>query len=332
MMKLVIALTELTGAVLLVAAIGCSSATSVRVLATPHTEATIGAMANADTSTVPLLKAHYTLEQASNSMDALSENGLIEISQIKQPVRCAVGRGSQCTQEPAIKRGLFETGLEPIFPVGIMCPTIDHHYAMDYSAFRLGREFYHGGIDIPVPFDTPVIAAATGKVIGIYSGEKSPRGIEIVLKHAPEDTGLPVWTFTQYTHFSELPEVILGQSIKMGDVIGLTGNTGISPKTGKQSDTRRPALHFGVLYNSNGYYADMKSAVIVPADAMWMDPNAFFLVDLPFDSETLERLSNNDKEVPVPVLLKDGNTIPRDTMKIWPYVCSEDRSSIRNTK
>ena len=40
-MKLARLLTELIGIVLLVAVIGCSSATSVEVTATPHAEATI---------------------------------------------------------------------------------------------------------------------------------------------------------------------------------------------------------------------------------------------------------------------------------------------------
>ena len=42
-MKLARRLTELLGIVLLVAVIGCSSATSVEITATPHAEATIEA-------------------------------------------------------------------------------------------------------------------------------------------------------------------------------------------------------------------------------------------------------------------------------------------------
>ena len=42
-MKLARVLTELIGIVFLIAVIGCSSATSVGVTATPHAEATIGA-------------------------------------------------------------------------------------------------------------------------------------------------------------------------------------------------------------------------------------------------------------------------------------------------
>ena len=331
-MKLSVLITGSIGIVLLLAILGCSSATSVEVMSTPHAEATFEPKTDTPTSSAPLGKIEHSHETHYKNTNALTESGLLNISEIEQSVRCAVGRGSNCSQEPAIERGLFETGLEPIFPLGVRCPVTDHHYAMDYSEFRLGKEYYHGGIDIPVPFNTPVIAAATGQVVGIYAGDKSPRGIEIVFRHSPEDTGLPVWTFTQYTHFSELPDVVLGQSIEIGDVIGLTGNTGISPKTGKQADARRPALHFGVLYNSNGEYADMKNAAIVPADAKWMDPNAFFLVDHPFDTATLKALPENEKAVPIPVLLDDGNTIPSDTKTVWPYTCSKQDANTTEPK
>ena len=331
-MKWSILITGSISIAFLLAILGCSSVTSTEVKSTPHAEATFEPKTDTPTSSASLSKIEHSHETHSKNANVLTGSGLLKITEIERSVRCAVGRGSNCSQEFAIERGLLETGLEPIFPLGIRCPVIDHHYAMDYSAFRLGKEYYHGGIDIPVPFNTPVIAAATGQVVGIYVGDKSPRGIEIVFRHSPEDTGLPVWTFTQYTHFSELPNVVLGQSIEIGDVIGLTGNTGISPKTGKQADARRPALHFGVLYNSNGEYADMKNAVIVPANAKWMDPNAFFLVDHPFDTETLRALPENEKAVPIPVLLDDGNTIPSDTKTVWPYTCSKDDASTTEPK
>ena len=173
---------------------------------------------------------------------------------------------------------------------------------------------------------------ANGTVVGKFLGNNNLRRIEIVLRHSPQDTGLPVWTFSQYPHFSEMPSQEVGQRVRMGEFLGPTGNTGISIKTGKQSKTRRPAIHFGVLYNANGNYAVLKELAIIPENGYWMDPNAFFLVDHPFDTETLKALPDNDKGVPIPVLLYVGNTIPRDTKTVWPYVCSENHSRITDPK
>lgn len=113
------------------------------------------------------------------------------------PDACAIGRWRSCDIQQAIDRGLFETGLSPAFPAQAQCRGIDEGYAISYAA-RRGREQYHGGIDMPAPWGTPMIAAAAGTVVAKYAGENSPRGIEIVLRHSPEDTGIPLWIYTQY--------------------------------------------------------------------------------------------------------------------------------------
>ena len=251
-------------------------------------------------------------------------DGLLSIDKINKFIKCAMGRSSKCTMEPAIERGLFETGIKPKFPNNTNCRGIDDYWAMDYTAKRKGKESYHGGIDMPAPFGTSIYAAADGTVVGKFLGDSNPRGIELVLRHSPQDTGLPVWTFSQYTHFSEMPSQKVGQRVRKAELLGPTGNTGIDVKTGKQHERRRPAIHFGVFYNATGNYAvGNKDSAIIPEDGYWMDPNAFFLVDHPFDTETLKALPDNDKQVPIPVLLDDGNTIPSDTKTVWPYACSK---------
>ena len=65
---------------------------------------------------------------------------------------------------------------------------------MDYSAKRKGKKSYHGGIDMPAPFGTPIYAAANGTVVGKFLGENNLRGIEIVLRHSPQDTGLDIFS------------------------------------------------------------------------------------------------------------------------------------------
>lgn len=86
----------------------------------------------------------------------------------------------------------------------------------------------HDGTDFGVACGTPVHAAASGVVTGVNSG--GPYGRRISIRHAP---GFE----TTYNHLSS-QSVSVGDQITMGQVIGLSGTTGMS--TGCH-------LHFMVL-------------------------------------------------------------------------------------
>lgn len=97
-----------------------------------------------------------------------------------------------------------------------------------YRSF-LGGQF-HGGIDLPAPTGTPIVAASAGVVVmaqiyGTY-------GNFIAISHG---NGIQ----TYYGHMSGYA-VTAGQSVARGQVIGYVGSTGRS--TG-------PHLHFEVLVN-----------------------------------------------------------------------------------
>ncbi|MBI4191483.1 MAG: hypothetical protein HY525_13220 [Betaproteobacteria bacterium] len=47
------------------------------------------------------------------------------------PVACAIGRWPDCDIQQAVARGLFETGLSPVFPAHAKCRGIDEGYWMD---------------------------------------------------------------------------------------------------------------------------------------------------------------------------------------------------------
>lgn len=85
----------------------------------------------------------------------------------------------------------------------------------------------HEGIDISVPEGTPVFAAGGGKVI--FSADHGGYGNVVIIQHADN-------YFTVYAHNRELL-VKEGQTVKQGEKIALSGNTGRSSG---------PHLHFEV--------------------------------------------------------------------------------------
>jgi hypothetical protein len=255
--------------------------------------------------------------------DEPNRKGLVDKGSIDPETSCAIGRWQRCDIQEAVKRGLFETGLSPRFPEQVKCPEIDETYAKSYTHKR-PREMYHGGIDIPAPDGTPIIAAMGGEVVAVYDGKGSPRGIEVVIRHTPEDSGLPLWIYTQYTHFSEMLPLTVGKRIHMGDVLGPTGNTGISPFTGIQSKKRRPALHFGAFYSTKSEYADFGDRII-PVNGHWMDPLSLYRGKLPIDSTSLKALPEEEKKVSVSVMLENGIIIHSGAKALWPYVCIQQK-------
>lgn len=231
--------------------------------------------------------------------------------------------------EAARSRGMIRTGLTPKFAEGVYCADIDDGWAMDYSE-RRGRDAMHGGIDLPALRGTPVRAIASGEVVLKALDDDGAQGIQIWLRHTPDDSGLPVWTYSQYTHLLELPDLAIGHRVRMGDVIGKTSNTGISgaeARTGgapnrKGGGVRRDALHFAVLYSPSDKYFRGES-LLLPKDGWWMDPVAIYRKAPPFDSVAMKALPAEQKKIPIPYLLDDGSLTPAETKLIWPYACSK---------
>lgn len=90
-----------------------------------------------------------------------------------------------------------------------------------------GASTGHNGIDIAVPIGTPVESPLDGTVQKAYSN--SAGGNQMIVKHTNGYT-------TGYAHLSAFKKAI-GDKVKQGDTIALTGNTGI---------TTGPHLHFTV--------------------------------------------------------------------------------------
>lgn len=89
----------------------------------------------------------------------------------------------------------------------------------------------HQGVDYTVPTGSRVFATADGKVKEVKS-RKTTSGRYIIIDHG---NGYE----TQYSHLSRI-DVKKGQKVRRGDIIGLTGNSGLSLS---------PHLHYEIKHN-----------------------------------------------------------------------------------
>ena len=113
-----------------------------------------------------------------------------------------------------------------------------YNYVSSYYGYRInpvtGAEQFHRGVDIAVPTGTTVLAAMDGTVT--TAAYDSYYGNYVVIEDSKGYC-------TKYAHMDTL-SVSAGQTVKHGDSIGTTGNTGSS--TGSH-------LHIECLYNGEYY-------------------------------------------------------------------------------
>ncbi len=264
----------------------------------------------------------HTPDALGGELDEMALAAEISTSEISGTTLCGMTRRRGCAPYSAVDAGMVATGLGPAFPDGLHCHAIDDYWALDYS-YKRNREAWHGGIDMPANWGTPMLAVADGTVVAVFEGEDSARGKEIIVRHAPEQTGLPVWTYTGYAHLDVLPPFKPGQRVKLGQVLGPTGNSGVSGKTRSENTTRRAAIHFSVVYSESPNYA-INNDSVVPVNGRWMDPVGFYRRTPPYDSNALKKLPEEDKFVAIPVMREDGALVPTKTKVIWPYACKPD--------
>ena len=246
-------------------------------------------------------------------------DGFVPASELSNAVRMMVGKNARRKRAEAVviqkARGGIETGLRPKFIADGDCPEIDSEtWAIDYSHKRPWPAI-HKGIDIPQHRGTPIRAVADGTVVGKFENDGNRKGIEVMLRHTPAQTGLPFWTYSQYTHLLAMSPFSIGATVRMGQEIGKTSNTG---KMGRR--IRRDALHFAILYSALPEWSNT-GKFAAPKDGYWMDPNAFYRLGPPYDSQSLVTLPDDQKKIPVPYVKADGSFMPPGTKRIWPYQC-----------
>jgi murein DD-endopeptidase MepM/ murein hydrolase activator NlpD len=102
---------------------------------------------------------------------------------------------------------------------------------------------FHYGIDIEAASNTPVLAPESGTILHLLP-HNSGNGNEIILRTRSGR----IWSFHHLNAF----QVALGQKVRKGQQIGLSGNTG---------DSTGPHLHLGLKASE---------------DANWQDPLPHF--------------------------------------------------------
>ncbi len=116
-----------------------------------------------------------------------------------------------------------------------------------YGSTRGGMLRPHTGVEFGVAAGTPVLAVAPGTVVAAGSDAQIAYGPQtdfygnLVIVELDGTTP----TFSLYGHLSEV-SVAVGQSVAAGDVLGLSGATGVADG---------PHLHFEVRVGQNAYGA-----------------------------------------------------------------------------
>ena len=221
--------------------------------------------------------------------------GFVPPEKIHRDIRRLVGKykggGGLRNVKVQTERGIFETGLYPSFMQDADCPEIDSEkWAIDYT-YKRGRSALHRGVDIPQPEGTPIRAVADGTIVGRFLNDGRKDGIAVFLRHKPEQTGLPFWTYSHYTHLLEMSPLAIGTTVKMGDEIGKTSNSG---KMGRR--IRRDALHFAIFYSEFPEWSN-DGSVVTPKDGYAMDPNAFYREAPPYDTLSMLELPKSEKVI-----------------------------------
>lgn len=199
------------------------------------------------------------------------------------------------------------SGLKPAYPGDARCPEIASLYGSrtryDGSA-RASWAFggLHGGIDISLPEDTPLLAVAAGTVLAKGEGGML-EGIFLWLKHAPEDTGLSYWVFSKYQHLVAPSELEVGARVGAGQVVARSGKTGTVGK------------YYGMSGYSHLHLTTRKGASGDEAvrDAVLFDPLAIY--------HEARKDGGPADAVPISYAMPDGKISPAGSRVVWPVAC-----------
>lgn len=230
--------------------------------------------------------------------------------------------GIRASREAQEKAGLIETGLQPVYPREATCPEISSPFAartrFDGSPRRgEGNNGIHAGIDISAAEGTPLLAVADGVVIHKREAGMMA-GIQIFLQHRPDETGLAVWLYSKYQHLAQDSPLQVGERVKAGQVIAVSGKTGTVG--GHYGRSGYPHLHLSLYAGASAEYRVTLGGAL-PVDGKFVDPLALY-AGRSADSHALRALPEGQKRVALSYKTADGRLVPADTRVVWPFLCA----------
>ncbi len=194
---------------------------------------------------------------------------MIIVTALAEPLPDSPNTQSVAVQDfPVVfEPGEFVWPVEPMYPlllhdryqVSSGSETVGGHThnngLMREKHYVYGNRRNHYGLDITADPGSEVIAAADGKVLGIYEDSDSigstGYGTYMILRHDNKHNDMTVYTL--YAHLSR-PMASAGQKVSQGQAIALSGNTGGS---------RIPHLHLEFRLGAND-----KSACVDPLEML----------------------------------------------------------------
>lgn len=245
----------------------------------------------------------------------------MELPKGVDPTLAAAFAPMHATPDLMNRRGFLETGLKPVYPPEVKCPAVTSPFASRTRSdgSRRAPRFFgglHGGMDIPANDGTPVLAVASGTVVHTTKGQ-GIGGIGLVVQHAPDDTGLPAWVYTEYKHLRSMPPLAIGDKVKRGQAIAEVGDTGTTG--GHYGEEGFTHLHLSAFMSpQSGFVSDR---LFVPLDGQWLDPLAIFRGP-PLASAEIAPLPAAQKAVRFGYQTTAGKTVPADAKIVWPLPCS----------
>ncbi len=111
-------------------------------------------------------------------------------------------------------------------------PQVRAMVSSGWPKLRDNGERAHRALDIPLRVGTEILAVADGEVTRVRSDEDPDAGLLVAVTH-------PAGLVSRYLHLSQ-PLVKVGQRVRRGDVVALSGNTGNSAAPHLHLDLRAP--------------------------------------------------------------------------------------------
>ncbi len=173
-------------------------------------------------------------------------------------------RPRRASAQPAPADGATATDASLVLDFGRpVAPQVRAVVSSGWSKLRDGGKRAHRALDIPLRDGTELLAMADGEVARVRWDEDPDAGLLVVVVH-------PAGIVSRYLHLSQ-PLVKVGQRVRRGDVVALSGNTGNSERPHLHLDLRAPLALLAPIARAigmprPGWGAAMRGTYSIPGE------------------------------------------------------------------